>query len=104
MEFRRVLFRSGLEYLEAGRIADIVILVGFAILCYILLRTFPPVRQWNEIHWGLGIGVVAMTLVWLFGLFFIERLDLQEYFRWYVVHYWVEGVWEVINKIGRAHV
>ena len=88
---------EGMEYLEAGRAADIVILIGFAILCYVVLRTFPPVSQWTEIHWGLGIGVLALTLVWVFGLFFIERLDLQEYFRWYVVHYWVEGVWEVIH-------
>lgn len=91
------LLQEGLEYLEAGRIADIVILIGFAILCYVVLRTFPPVSQWNEIHWGLGLGVLALTLVWVFGLFFVERLDLQEYFRWYVVHYWVEGVWEVIH-------
>jgi len=91
------LLQEGLEYLEAGRIADVVILIGFAILCYVVLRTFPPLSQWNEIHWGLGIGVVALTLVWIFGMFFVERLDLQEYFRWYVVHYWVEGVWEVIH-------
>ncbi|MBW7930616.1 MAG: cbb3-type cytochrome c oxidase subunit I [Gammaproteobacteria bacterium] len=91
------MLHEGLEYLEAGRIVDVVILVGFAILCYVVLRTFPPVSEWNEIHWGLGIGVVALTLVWIFGMFFVERLDLQEYFRWYVVHYWVEGVWEVIH-------
>ena len=89
--------QQGLEYLEAGRIAGIVILIGFSILMYVVLRTFPPIKKWNEIHWGLGLGVSALTLVWVFGLFFIERLDLQEYFRWYVVHYWVEGVWEVIH-------
>jgi len=91
------LLQEGLEYLEAGRIADVVILIGFAIVCYVIVRSFPPLSQWNEIHWGLGLGVVALTAVWVFGLFFIERLDLQEYFRWYVVHYWVEGVWEVIH-------
>jgi len=90
-------FQEGLEYIEAGRAADIVILIGFAILCYVVLRTFPPLKQWTEIHWGLGLGVIALTAVWMFGLFFIDRLDLQEYFRWYVVHYWVEGVWEVIH-------
>src|SRR3546814_12947682 len=46
---------------------------------------------------SLALGVVALTLVWIFGLFFIERQDVSEYFRWYVVHYWVEGVWEVIH-------
>ena len=90
-------FQEGLEYLEAGRIADVVILVGFSILAYVTLRTFPPRKQWNEIHWALALGVIALTLVWIFGMFFIERQDVSEYFRWYVVHYWVEGVWEVIH-------
>lgn len=89
--------QQGLEYLEAGRIAGVLVLIGFAILAYVVLRTFPPVRQWNEIHWGLGLGVTALMAVWVFGLFYVARLDLQEYFRWFVVHYWVEGVWEVIH-------
>ena len=43
------------------------------------------------------LGLLGLTAVWVAGQFFIERLDLQEYFRWYGVHYWVEGVWEVIH-------
>ncbi len=39
----------------------------------------------------------AQRFDWTFGLFYVARLDLQEYFRWFVVHYWVEGVWEVIH-------
>lgn len=89
--------QEGREYLEAGRAADVVILIGFSILTFVVLRTFPPRREWHEIHWGLAIGIVALTLVWVFGLFFTPRLDVSEYFRWYVVHYWVEGVWEVIH-------
>lgn len=90
-------FQEGLEYLEAGRLADVIILIAFGILAYVVHRTFPPVKEWNEIHWGLGIGVTALMVIWLFGLFYVPRLDLQEYFRWYVVHYWVEGIWEVIH-------
>ncbi len=89
--------QEGLEYIDAGRAADIVILIGFAILATIVLRTFPARKDWNEIHWGLAIGVTALTVVWVFGMFFVGRLDGQEYFRWFVVHYWVEGVWEVIH-------
>ncbi|HMM54360.1 MAG TPA: cbb3-type cytochrome c oxidase subunit I [Candidatus Desulfobacillus sp.] len=88
---------NGLEYLEGGRIFGFALLVGFILLAFIVLRTFPPVKQWNEVHWGLGLGISALVLVWIFGLFYVSRLDLQEYFRWYVVHYWVEGVWEVIH-------
>ena len=91
------LLQNGLEYLELGRIAGVVVLVGFAILAYVVLRTFPPIREWNTFHWGLGLGVSALMAVWVFGLFYVARLDLQEYFRWFVVHYWVEGVWEVIH-------
>ncbi len=89
--------QEGLEYIDAGRGADIVILIGFAMLATIVLRTFPPMREWNKIHWGLGIGVTALTVVWIFGFFFVARIDGQEYLRWFVVHYWVEGVWEVIH-------
>ncbi len=89
--------QNGLEYIEVGRIAGVAILVGFAILAFVVLRTFPPVKKWNELHWGLGLGMAALMLVWIFGLFYVSRIDLQEYFRWYVVHYWVEGVWEVIH-------
>src|SRR3546814_5880867 len=32
-------FQEGLEYLEAGRIADVVILIGFSILAYVTLRS-----------------------------------------------------------------
>lgn len=89
--------QQGREYLEAGRITQIALLAAFATVTYVVLRTFPPVREWNEIHWGLGIGVTALAVVWVFGMFYIPRLDLSEYFRWFVVHYWVEGVWEVIH-------
>jgi nitric oxide reductase subunit B len=89
--------QQGVEYLEAGRIAGVLILAGFLILAFVVLRTFPRVREWNEVHWGLGLGVGALAVVWVFGLFYVARLDLQEYFRWFVVHYWVEGVWEVIH-------
>ncbi len=89
--------QQGREYLEAGRITQIALLAAFATVAYVVLRTFPPVREWNEIHWGLGIGVTALAVVWVFGMFYIPRLDLSEYFRWFVVHYWVEGVWEVIH-------
>ena len=89
--------QQGREYLEAGRATQAALLAAFATVAFIVLRTFPPLREWNEIHWGLGIGVTALAAVWVFGMFYIGRLDLSEYFRWFVVHYWVEGVWEVIH-------
>ncbi|HSQ64312.1 MAG TPA: cbb3-type cytochrome c oxidase subunit I [Polyangiaceae bacterium] len=89
--------QQGLEYLEGGRITDILLLVGFATLMYIVVHVFPSVRKWSEIHWGLAIGLGGLATMWLFAFVSARSLDLQEYFRWYVVHYWVEGVWEILH-------
>jgi len=91
------LFQEGLEYIEGGRITDTLILVGFLLFSWIVYRTLPPRRAWNEFHWGIALGVGGLTLVWIFGFLFFPEIDKQEYFRWYIVHYWVEGVWEVIH-------
>ncbi len=88
--------QEGLEYLEAGRLTDVLLWTGFVAAGYIVLRVFPNVRQWNELHWALAIGLAGLVVFWLFGMFFIPAIDLQEFFRWFVVHYWVEGIWEIL--------
>lgn len=90
------LFQEGLEFLEAGRITDIFLWIGFVILAYLVLRIFPNIRRWNEIHWALAVGMAGLVVFWLFGMFFVPTLDLQEYFRWFVIHYWVEAIWEIL--------
>lgn len=92
------LLQQGLEFIEGGRISHILLFVGFFIFAYITLKVFPKKRsKWNELHWGLAVGVVGLAGVWLFTFISTKELDLQEYFRWYVVHYWVEAVWEIIH-------
>src|SRR5512138_533787 len=88
--------QSGLEYLETGFATKIFLWIGFIIVAYLILGTFPNIRKWSEIHWALAIGMLGLVVMWLFGMFFIPDLDLQEYFRWFVVHYWVEGIWEIL--------
>lgn len=89
--------QQGNEFLEGGRITHILLAVGFAIFAYLTLTMFPKVKQWKELHWGLAVGVIGLAVVWLFTMIPAKDLDLQEYFRWYVVHYWVEAVWEIIH-------
>lgn len=88
--------QEGLEFLEAGRLADVFLWLGFVILAYLILRIFPKIARWDELHWALAIGLGGLVVFWLFGMFFVPTLDLQEYFRWFVVHYWVEGIWEIL--------
>ena len=94
--FGQAWFQTGLEFLDTGLISKIVLLVGFLILAYLILGIFPRIQEWNEIHWALAIGLSGLVVFWLFGMFFIPELDLQEFFRWFVVHYWVEAIWEIL--------
>ncbi|MBW7870284.1 MAG: cbb3-type cytochrome c oxidase subunit I [Flavobacteriia bacterium] len=92
------LLQQGKEFLEGGRITGFLLLIGFSIFAFLTLHMFPKKKkEWNEMHWGLAVGVVGLATVWVFALFSSENLDLQEYFRWYVVHYWVEAVWEILH-------
>ncbi len=90
--------QQGKEFLEAGRVSHILLFVAFCTFAYLTLYMFPrKTKNWNELHWGLAVGVVGLAAVWVFSFISSENLDTQEYFRWYVVHYWVEAVWEVIH-------
>ena len=92
------MLQQGKEYLEGGRITGILLFIGFSIFAYLTLAVFPKkVKTWNEMHWGLAVGIIGLATVWIFALIASENLDLEEYFRWYVVHYWVEAVWEIIH-------
>jgi nitric oxide reductase subunit B len=44
----------------------------------------------------LLVGLVAAALLYLPGMITFENQVLDSYFRWWVVHLWVEGVWELI--------
>ncbi len=96
-KFGQPWLQQGLEYLEAGRVTDVLLFIGFITLAFLVIGMFPRRRDWNELHWGLAIGLVGLASMWIAALFFEKTVDLQEYFRWYVVHYWVEGVWEIIH-------
>src|SRR5690606_8007239 len=71
-----------IEYLVAGRIADVIILGAFATVAYLVMRASTSGEVWSKSHWGLGIGASALASMWILGLFFICRFDLQKYFRW----------------------
>jgi len=44
----------------------------------------------------LFLGLFSAALLYLPGMIFFENLTMDSYFRWWVVHLWVEGVWELI--------
>lgn len=88
-------FSEGREYIEAPRWADWAIVV---VMLFFLYNVFRTIRRsaWNDITVMLFIGLVGLAAFYLFGMRFFGNLATDFYFWWWVIHLWVEGVWEVI--------
>ncbi len=46
--------------------------------------------------WVLTSGLVFAALLYLPGMIWFDNHTVDSFFRWWVVHLWVEGVWELI--------
>ncbi|WP_423747556.1 cbb3-type cytochrome c oxidase subunit I (plasmid) [Haladaptatus sp. SPP-AMP-3] len=88
---------EGLEYLEVGRLWKLLLLGGLAGWTGLVLRS---VRQMDEPLAGLGHFLVYAggSIGLLFGASMLytpeTNMAVTEFWRWWVVHMWVEGVFE----------
>ncbi|MCE4599238.1 MAG: cbb3-type cytochrome c oxidase subunit I [Desulfurococcales archaeon] len=86
---------EGKEYVEAGRLWDIIIFTAFLLFAIVVLKSLPPMRQWPLALWGLVFGAALTFFLYIPGNYFFKAVPTSEYFRWWTVHYWVEGALEV---------
>lgn len=91
----------GYEYVDLGRFWAILLFAGLMIWLTLVGRAlWPALKRPSEVR-----GLIAMVFVSTItiGLFFgaaltwgrHTSLSMIEYFRWWVVHLWVEGFFEV---------
>ena len=100
---------QGYEYIDLGRFWQILKWVG--ILFWLVLMTrgcLPAFKQKGDKNL-LAIFFASVVCVGLFygaGLFYGERthLTIMEYWRWWVVHLWVEGFFEVFATVSLAFI
>jgi len=91
----------GLEYVDLGRFWAILLFAGLMIWLTLVGRALWPALKTPSESRGL-IAMVFVSTVCI-GLFFgaaltwgrHTSLSMVEYFRWWVVHLWVEGFFEV---------
>ncbi|MFB6153406.1 MAG: nitric-oxide reductase large subunit [Halodesulfurarchaeum sp.] len=94
-----ILGNEGLEYLEMGRLWQVGVLVGFLLWVGLMYRALRPVLQ-NEHRYGLGhmllFASVSIPALFLAGFLYTPASNwvTTQYWRWWVVHMWVEGVFE----------
>jgi len=88
---------EGLEYLEVGRLWKVGLLGGFVGWTGLVLRS---VRQLDEPPTGLGHFMTyaggSIALMFAASMLYTPETNMAvtEFWRWWVVHMWVEGVFE----------
>ena len=85
----------GREFLEQPTITKIGIVIVALALIFNIGMTVLKGRK-TAISLVLLIGLVGMAVFFLFSFYNPDNLVLDKYYRWWVVHLWVEGVWELI--------
>ncbi|MDQ2076433.1 nitric-oxide reductase large subunit [Marinimicrobium sp. ABcell2] len=100
---------QGYEYVDLGRLWQIGKYLGIIFWLVLMLRAVgPALRQPGDKNLLalLAASVVAIGLFYGAGLFYGERthLSVMEYWRWWVVHLWVEGFFEVFATAALAFI
>ena len=85
----------GREFLEQPTITKIGIVAVALSFLYNIGMTILTGRK-TVINVVLLTGLVGLAVFFLFSFYNPDNLVLDKYFWWFVVHLWVEGVWELI--------
>ena len=88
-------YHEGREFLEQPMWVKALLVVAFLIFLYNISMTVLKGRK-TAISVILLIGLWAAALFFLFAFYNPSNLVLDKMHWWYVVHLWVEGVWELI--------
>ena len=92
---------QGYEFLDMGRFWQILIFAGLLIWLGLMARcVVPAIRAGGaDKHLLILLLISSAGIGLLFGAGFLYERDthltIAEYWRWWVVHLWVEGVFEV---------
>lgn len=91
---------QGYEYIDLGRFWQIFLFVGLLLWLLLMVRALLPALRSGNSKSLIFLLVVASTAIGLLygaGLMYGQEthISIMEYWRWWVVHLWVEGVFEV---------
>ena len=96
---------QGYEYVDLGRFWQIFLFVGLIIWLLLMGRAiWPAIKQKSESRSLLSLFLISTIAIAGFygaGLMWGRQTNLAvaEYWRWWVVHLWVEGFFEVFAAV-----
>lgn len=103
-----MLGHQGYEYVELGRLWQILLTVGLVGWLVLVVRALRPALAAEKGRLGLLklflLAAIAIPLFYSAGFMYNREthLALAEYWRWWVVHLWVEGFFEVFATVAIA--
>jgi nitric oxide reductase subunit B len=96
---------QGWEYIELGRIWQIVLVVGMLIWLCIVFRGIKSGLKRESDKGGLihllFYSAIAVPFFYIFA-FFINpdtNFTMADFWRWWIIHLWVEGIFEVFAVV-----
>lgn len=104
-EYWFLLGHSGYEYIDLGRLWQILLFIGLWLWLVLVVRALLPALRRKDDQRPVivlfSIASVAIALFYGAALMYGEHTNLAmaEYWRWWVVHLWVEGFFEVFATV-----
>ncbi len=91
---------QGYEYIDLGRFWQIYLFIGLLLWMTLVLRALWPAlkdKHSGSLVFLVVLATVSIGLLYGAGLMWGQNtnISIMEYWRWWVVHLWVEGVFEV---------
>ncbi|HCA78693.1 MAG TPA: nitric oxide reductase large subunit [Bacteroidetes bacterium] len=96
---------QGYEYVDLGRVWQVALSGGLAFWVFLVARGIVPAIRRGDEHKSILmlflIATVAIGGFYFAGLMWGKstNLSIVEYWRWWVVHLWVEGFFEVFATV-----
>jgi nitric oxide reductase subunit B len=99
------LFRygTGNKLLEQPLPHKLVIVVVMLMFLYNIGMTIRKSGRFTTTEGVLLLGLGSAALLYLPALFHYENYTVSIYYRWWTIHLWVEGVWEMIQGAFLAY-
>jgi nitric oxide reductase subunit B len=99
---------QGYEFIELGRVWQLILIAGMLIWLVLVFRSIRPAVHEEKDSGGLThmllYSSITIPLFYMAGLLYGKgsHLSNAEYWRWWVVHLWVEGFFEVFATVVMA--
>jgi nitric oxide reductase subunit B len=96
---------QGWEYLDLGRFWQIILAVGLSLWLVIMYRGLKPALRKENDRGGLThlllYASIAIPAFYGFAFFMSpgSHITMADFWRWWVIHLWVEGMFEVFAVV-----